>query len=84
MKKQDLIIPDAPLKMGARGIQVDNLQAILKYILKYKKEPEPSYYGRFTEDKVKVIQENLGIRISGVYDNMTRSTLREALHGNNN
>ena len=83
MKKTELKIPDAPLVRGDRGMQVDNLQNILKYILKYKKDPEPSYFGIFTEDKIKAIQERLGIKITGIYDHMTRTKLREVLHGNN-
>ena len=83
MKKNELIIPDAPLARGDRGMHVDNLQNILKYIFKYKKEPEPSYFGRFTQDRVMALQDKLGIKITGYYDYMTRTKLREVLHGNN-
>ena len=82
MKKADLKLPDAPLKRNDRGMGVDNLQTILKYILKYKKEPDKAYFGTFTEEKVKALQEKLGVRITGIYDDMTRTKLREVLHGN--
>lgn len=78
-------IPDAPLMKGCRGMHVDRLQYALDGVFKYRgknkiSKIEPSYYGDETVSNIKTFQAAQGIKITGIYDHMTRQKLREVLH----
>lgn len=84
MRKSDLILPDAPLSKGDKGMHVDRLHHCIDNILKYKGKNktsslEPSYYGDITRDRILSFQAAQGIRTTGIYDKLTRQKLREAL-----
>lgn len=81
--KKYIYIPDAPLKKGDRGMHVDRLQYALDTILKYRGKNktsaiEPAYFGDTTMHRLASFQAAQGIKITGVYDSLTRQKLREA------
>lgn len=83
MKRAELILPDAPLIVGARGMHVDRLQVCLDTILKYRgkkklQSMEPSYYGPATMEAVNRFQREQNIK-EGFYDKTTRQRLREVI-----
>ena len=83
MKRAELVLPDAPLILGSRGMAVDRLQVCLDTILKYKGKKklqsiEPHYYGMATLEAVNKFQAQEGLKQS-FYDKTTRQRLREVI-----
>ena len=83
---QKIIIPDAPLKRGNRGMAVENLQRTLQSILKTKGKAnplntEPGIYGPATEMMVRHFQGTYGLFPSGAYTELTRLRIKEVLNG---
>lgn len=83
MKRAELVLPDAPLILGSRGMAVDRLQVCLDTILKYKgkkklQSMEPHYYGQATLEAVNRFQREHDIK-EGFYDKTTRQRLREVI-----
>ena len=87
MRKKSLdnfIIPDALLKPGDRGMQVERLQICLDYILKYKGKKklssiEPAYFGSETRLALREFRIIVNIGGFGDYDALARQKLREAI-----
>ncbi len=82
--QQEVIIPDAPLKRGDRGMAVENLQKVLQSILKTrgKVNPltyEPGIYGPLTDGMVRRFQGTYGLFPSGTYTALTRLRIKEVL-----
>ena len=82
--QQEVIIPDAPLKRGDRGMAVENLQRTLQSILKTKGKAnplniEPGIYGPATEMMVRHFQGTYGLFPSGAYTELTRLRIKEVL-----
>ena len=83
-RKKIYQLPNAPLKPGDKGMQVDNLQKALDHILKYKvkerlQTTEPGWYGVRTSTAVWRFRENSGIGSDFDFDKLTREKLREEL-----
>lgn len=87
MKRPELVLPDYPIYKGDRGLSVSRLQACFDVIYKFKGKKklesiEPAYCGDITLNVLKDFQESQEIRISGVYDRLTRQKLREVINAN--
>lgn len=83
-KQQELILPNYPIRQGDRGLDVARLQAILDVIYKRKGKKklqslEPSYFGYETRDLILHFQAEHDIKLTGVYDHLTRQKIRETL-----
>ena len=83
---QKIIIPDAPLKRGTKGMAVINLQRVLQSILKTKGKAnplniEPGIYGPVTEMMVRHFQGTYGLFPCGTYTELTRLRIKEVLDG---
>lgn len=86
-KVKALVLPDAPLQYGDRGMDAERLQLALEHIYKLKGKKkitynEPSYFGLLTMKYLVDFQQGhmTGIPVRrGVFDKTTRQIMREVL-----
>ena len=83
-KKNELVIPNAPLKKGDRCLGVMYLQLVLQKLLHLTGKndivkSENGFYGVKTENAVRMFQERNKLHIDGRYTDLTRRVLREVL-----
>lgn len=85
MHKEDMIIPDAPLRSGQMGYAVLNLQIVLDHILKAKGRKnlvklEPAHFGPHTEKELRRFQDKYQLFVNGQYTPLTRLRIKEVLN----
>lgn len=83
-KTLNVVVPNAPLKMGDRSLGVMYLQIALQDVLRLRGKSdivrsENGYFGIKTENAVRSFQEKNHIHIDGRYTDLTRRVLREVL-----
>lgn len=85
MPKNNLIIPDAPIRSGQMGYAVLNLQIVLDNIMKTKGRKnltklEPAHFGPHTEKELRRFQDKYGLFVNGQYTPLTRLRIKEVLN----
>lgn len=83
-KTLNVVVPNAPLKMGDRSLGVMYLQIALQAVLGLRGKcdivkSENGYFGIKTENAVRNFQGKNHIHIDGRYTDLTRRVLREVL-----
>ena len=83
-KTLNVVVPNAPLKMGDRSLGVMYLQIALQAVLGLRGKcaivkSENGYFGIKTENALRIFQEKNHIHIDGRYTDLTRRVLREVL-----
>lgn len=84
-RKKIYQLPNAPLKPGCKGMDVDRLQEALDKVLKLKgkarlRHREPGWYGIGTSTAVYRFRDQVGIKADFDFDAQARQKLREALN----
>lgn len=73
------LIVDRSLKFGTSGLDVNALQEVLKALGYLKIENTTNYFGKQTEESVKIFQENMGLEVDGSVGPQTVDVLNRQL-----